>query len=74
VWGNISQTNKCPHACCASGDVDCRKSLDNTGYPIIAEDEFLLIFGGQAVRNKTFLNKKGVATNLYDYCETYVAL
>lgn len=39
-------------------------------YPIVSEDEFLLIFGGQVTRNKTFKeNTTGLDINLYDNCE-----
>jgi hypothetical protein len=29
------------------------KRLDNTGHPIVADDEFLLIFGGLTYRNRS---------------------
>jgi hypothetical protein len=73
----MNDTFKCPGsfgACCDDADVDCRKRLDNTAYPAVADDEFLLIFGGMTWRNKSFVfeeTKKNMT--LYDNCEVYVA-
>jgi hypothetical protein len=61
VWRSLNKTDKCPGLfgeCCDSGDVDCRKRIDNTGYPAVADDEFLLIFGGMTWRNKSFYHEK----------------
>jgi hypothetical protein len=63
---------KCPGRCCESGDLDCNKRLDATGFPIIADDEFLLIFGGMSWRNKTFNYTDGKNYSIFDQCEQYV--
>lgn len=48
--------------------------LDNTGYPAVADDEFVLIFGGLTWRNISFVDEKiNSNTTLYDQCEKYVA-
>lgn len=76
IWRSINDTQKCPGSygsCCDDSDVDCRKRLDNTALPAVADDEFLLIFGGMTWRNKSFVfeqTKKNMT--LYDNCEVYV--
>jgi hypothetical protein len=74
LWGSINETDRCPGNCCDERDGDCKKRLDNSGYPAVADDEFLLIFGGMTWRNKSYVDNKymGNAT-LYDQCERYVA-
>jgi hypothetical protein len=77
IWRSINDTTRCPGtygSCCLDSDVDCRKRLDNTALPAVADDEFLLIFGGMTWRNKTFVfeeTKKNMT--LYDNCEVYTA-
>ena len=42
----MNDTLKCPGsfgACCDDADVDCRKRLDNTAYPAVADDEFAAV-------------------------------
>ena len=76
VWRSIETLKKCPGnfgECCDSADVDCRKRIDNTGYPAIAEDEYMLIFGGMTWRNKSFVHDVSQTNlTLYDNCEVYV--
>lgn len=74
IWGSFNTPAKCPGKCCDAADGDCRKSLDNTGYPAVADDEFLLIFGGLTWRNKSYVDDEyGHNVTLYDNCERYVA-
>ncbi len=74
VWGSINDTDSCPGSCCEDGDLDCRKRLDNTGYPLVANDELILIFGGMSARNQTFYdNTTGRNLSIFDDCETYAA-
>lgn len=73
-WYGINDTNKCPGKCCADGDLDCRITLDATGFPTTVDDEFLLIFGGMSYRKKsyfdTLLQKN---QSIFDFCEDYFA-
>lgn len=58
---------KCPGTCCPTGNLDCRKRLDNTGYPYIMETQMMLIFGGITYRNISFPVNN---TFVFDYCES----
>eukprot|EP00347_Sterkiella_histriomuscorum_P007988 403346798 len=63
--------DKCPGNCCPPLDEQCRRRLDNTGYPYMPEQQMILVFGGITYRNKTFgVNK----TSVYDKCEDYYAI
>ncbi|CDW87815.1 UNKNOWN [Stylonychia lemnae] len=71
IWYSVIDKDKCPGNCCPKLDENCRKRLDNTGYPYIPGEQMILIHGGVAVRNKSIgVNK----TNLFDYCEDYSAI
>ncbi len=52
-------------------DENCKRRLDNTGYPIVFGEEVVLVFGGMTQRNKTFgADKK----RIFDSCEDYSIL
>ena len=74
IWSSINNTAVCPGKCCNSADVECRKRMDATGYGIMADDEYMLIFGGISARNKTYFDTlKNNYQSVYDNCEAYVA-
>jgi len=68
-WTNVTTIkNLCPSLCCETGHEECETTIDNTGQPIIQEEEIMLIFGGISSRTR-YINNTEVL--LFDECEAY---
>lgn len=71
LWTNLTNFKLlCPStkSCCLTEHEDCYNNIDNTGQPILVEEEIMLIYGGISQRTR-YIN--GTDLTIYDRCEFY---
>lgn len=68
-WWNLTEKQYiCPPACCKWYSTECQEIVDNTGQPILPDEEVMLIQGGITSRDRLI---NGTKVQLFDRCDYY---